>query len=212
LAAKEMLTFYAGQLSAVEINNTFYRLPSRTTLASWATQVPEDFRFTLKASRRITHFKRLENAEDETDYLISSAATLEQRLGVILFQLPPDLKKDTQRLARFLDIIPRHVRTAFEFRHASWLDEEVLGLLRSNDCALCCSDTQDDPITELPSTSTWGYLRLRRASYDAADLKVWHAQIAQQPWRDVFVFFKHEDEGAGPQLARQFIELSRGKV
>jgi len=207
LPAKEMLSYYSGRLPAVEINNTFYRLPQPSMIENWKAQVPESFRFSIKASQRITHIKRINNAVDETKYLFETAALLEERLGVVLFQLPPNMKKDGSRLKAFLELLPSDRRTAFEFRHESWFDEETFSLLRDRNCALVTSDTDEKPLTEIISTAAWGYLRLRRVLYDENDLVEWMKRVTNQKWKDAFVFFKHEDEGTGPKLAAQFLGL-----
>ncbi len=207
LPAKEMLAFYARQLPAVEINNTFYRLPQASMIENWRDQVPADFRFSIKATQRITHIKRLKNAHDETRYLLETAALLNERLGVVLFQLPPNSKKDAERLRDFLALLPSTTPAAFEFRHESWFDEEIFDLLRGKDCALVASDTDEMPLTEIVSTATWGYLRLRRVNYEQNDLAEWMRRVQAQEWKSAFVFFKHEDEGTGPKLAARFIEL-----
>jgi uncharacterized protein YecE (DUF72 family) len=209
LPAKEMLSYYSRRLPAVEINNTFYRLPQASMIENWKTQVPARFRFSIKASQRITHIKRLNNVADETKYLIETAALLEERLGVVLFQLPPNMKKDTDRLRAFLNLLLADTRAAFEFRHESWFDDEVLGLLRQKDCALVVSDTDEKPLTEIVSTAKWGYLRLRRTTYDENDMVQWLQRVREQKWKDAFVFFKHEDEGTGPKLAARFLELAK---
>ena len=207
LPAKEMLSYYAQRLPAVEINNTFYRLPQASMIENWRDQVPTSFRFSIKATQRITHIKRLKNVAEETKYLIETVALLEERLGVILFQLPPNSKKDAERLRDFLTLLPADPRAAFEFRHESWLDDEILDLLRSKNCALVVSDTDEKPLDEIISTADWGYLRLRRTSYEEKDLVEWMKRVRDQKWHDAFIFFKHEDEGVGPKLAAQFIEL-----
>jgi uncharacterized protein YecE (DUF72 family) len=208
LPAKEMLPYYASRLSAVELNNTFYRLPQPAMVESWKTQVPDNFRFSVKASQRITHFKRLIEVEDETKYLLETVGGLEDRLGVVLFQLPPNMKKDTERLASFLKHLPAHTPAAFEFRHPTWFDEDVLKLLGDQNRALCVSDTDDLPVTQIDKTSDWGYLRLRRVNYSKEDLTEWVRQIKMQNWETAYVFFKHEDEGTGPKLAREFVDLA----
>jgi uncharacterized protein YecE (DUF72 family) len=209
LPAKEMLSYYSRRLPAVEINNTFYRLPQPGMIENWKEQVPKSFRFSIKASQRITHIKRINNVADETKYLLETAALLEKRLGVVLFQLPPNMKKDTARLSAFLDLLPAATRAAFEFRHETWFDDEVFGLLRARDCALVVSDTDEKPLTEIISTASWGYLRLRRTTYGESDLDEWMKRVQGQSWKDAFVFFKHEDEGVGPKLAAQFIEMAK---
>jgi uncharacterized protein YecE (DUF72 family) len=208
LAAKDMLAYYAGRLTAVEINNTFYRMPKASVLESWAAQAGEDFRFSLKASRRITHFSRLKDAAEETDYLVRTARSLGSRLGVILFQLPPNLKKDLPRLERFLkDALPSGTSAAFEFRHESWLEDDVLDRLRDAGCALCLADT-DDGATPFVRTAPLGYLRLRRSAYSDGDLAAWAKRVREAGWERAFVFFKHEDEAAGPRMAMRFRELA----
>src|SRR6266446_3759921 len=208
LPAKEMLAYYSRKLPAVEINNTFYRLPQPSMIENWKAQVPAQFRFSIKATQRITHIKRLNNCAEETKYLLETAALLEKRLGVVLFQLPPNMKKDLDRLKNFLDLLSVNTRSAFEFRHESWFDDETFSLLKANDCALVISDTDEKPLTEITSTAKWGYLRLRRTSYDENDLKEWMRRVSDQKWKDAFIFFKHEDEGTGPKLAAQFLKLT----
>ena len=209
LPAKEMLSYYSRRLPSVEINNTFYRLPQPSMIENWKEQVPARFRFSIKATQRITHIKRLKNAADETSYLLKTSSLLGERLGVVLFQLPPNMKKDVERLKEFLDLLPAETRAAFEFRHESWFDDETLDLLRTKDCALVVSDTDEKPLSEIISTARWGYLRLRRTSYDENDLAEWLKRVREQKWKDAFVFFKHEDEGVGPRLATQFIEMAK---
>ncbi|MFQ5745853.1 MAG: DUF72 domain-containing protein [Gemmatimonadota bacterium] len=207
----EMLRHYGSRLPAVEINNTFYRLPKESVLAGWAQQVPADFRFVLKASRRITHFKRLKGAEDETGYLLRTAGALGDRLGVVLFQLPPNLKKDAERLSDFLDGLGAPERATFEFRHDSWFDGEIYDLLQGKGAALCFADTDeasDDALERFVSTAPWGYLRLRRATYDGPALEAWAERISGQAWEHAYVFFKHEDGGAGPEMAERFLALA----
>jgi uncharacterized protein YecE (DUF72 family) len=209
LPAKEMLSYYSRRLPAVEINNTFYRLPQPSMIENWKAQVPARFRFSIKATQRITHIKRLNNVADETKYLLETAALLEERLGVVLFQLPPNMKKDSERLKAFLGLLPANARAAFEFRHESWLDDEVSGLLRARDCALVVSDTDEKPLSGITGTAKWGYLRLRRTTYEENDLVEWLKRVREQKWKDAFVFFKHEDEGTGPKLAARFLELAK---
>ena len=208
LPAKEMLSYYSRRLPAVEINNTFYRLPQATMIENWKEQVPDEFRFSIKATQRITHIKRLNNVVEETKYLLDTSRLLGECLGVVLFQLPPNMKKDSGRLKLFLELLPSDARAAFEFRHETWFDEEIFDLLRKKDCALVVSDTDDKPLSEIISTAGWGYLRLRRTAYDENDLADWMKRVEDQKWKDAFVFFKHEDEGIGPKLAARFLELS----
>jgi uncharacterized protein YecE (DUF72 family) len=208
LPAKDMLQFYASRLTTVEINNTFYRLPKESVVKNWASQVGPDFRFVLKAPQRITHIKRLKEAQAEVDYFFRVAAALENKAGVYLFQLPPNLKLDLDRLQKFLALLPSDGNAAFEFRHASWFTEEVFACLRERNYALCTSETDDAETPDLISTANWGYLRLRRSSYDHADLVRWKERILAQPWDRAYLFFKHEDEGIGPKLATEFLTLT----
>ncbi|MEZ5066210.1 MAG: DUF72 domain-containing protein [bacterium] len=207
LPAKDMLEYYAGRLPAVEINNTFYRMPRPEMLKGWAERVPETFRFSIKASRRITHFGKLEGVEEETRFLLETARGLGERLGVILFQLPPNSPADLPRLTRFVSLLPEGTRAAFEFRHPSWASADVSEALRARNLARVVADDDDRP-GELEATADWGYLRLRRTDYAEDDLARWSRDVLSQNWSEAFVFFKHEDEGTGPRLARSFLELS----
>jgi uncharacterized protein YecE (DUF72 family) len=207
--AEAMLGHYAARLPAVEINNTFYRLPKADVLEGWAGQVTGDFRFVLKASRRITHIKRLRQAGDETAYLYQAALSLGRHMGVVLFQLPPNFQKDVPRLRAFLDGLPAGRGAAFEFRHSTWFDEETFDALRAAGCALCLADTDDQPLKNLMTTADWGYLRLRKEKYTKKSVAKLAEQVRSQPWKGAYVFFKDEGEGAGPKYALQFLELSR---
>ena len=208
LPAKEMLPYYASKLSAVELNNTFYRLPQPSMVESWKAQVPEAFRFSVKASQRITHFKRLRDAEAETKYMLETVGGLKDQLGVVLYQLPPNMKKDIERLQSFVAHLPTDIPAAFEFRHPTWFDDDVLDTLRDRNLALCISDTDDLPVSQIERTSDWGYLRLRRVNYAPEDLVEWSKKMREQNWTTAYVFFKHEDEGTGPRLAREFLDLA----
>jgi len=205
LPEKEMLKYYSSRLNTVEINNTFYRMPKDSLLKSWASQVPEGFRFILKASQKITHFKRLKETAEEMAYLLNTVKVLGKNLGALLFQLPPNLKKDLPRLQSFLTLLSPDVRSAFEFRHASWFDGETFDCLRDHGCALCIADADDDLEIPFVGTAGWGYLRLRREAYTEKDLKEWKTKIEGQGWDEVFVFFKHEDAATGPNLAESFL-------
>ena len=202
-----MLSFYASRLGSVEINNTFYRMPKTDLLERWRDAVPDTFRFALKASRRITHQQRLKDAGDSVDYLFRTAEVLGERLGPFLFQLPPYLRRDLDRLAGFLGLLPDGMRAAFEFRHASWFDDEVFTLLADAGASLCIADAGSDHDAPLVATADFGYLRLRREDYDETALRAWADRIRRQPWRETHVFFKHEDDGAGPRMAAQFEAL-----
>jgi uncharacterized protein YecE (DUF72 family) len=210
LPAKKMLAYFSSQLPAVEINNTFYRMPKREVLAAWVEQVPAHFRFAAKAPQRITHFKRLKEVAEDTRYLYEQLDGLGDRLGVVLFQLPPNFKLDLERLHAFLPLVAESpVPVAFEFRHETWNTEEVRAALADAGCALCASDT-DEAAATIASGMPFGYLRLRRTEYDDDALRAWAARVRAQSWQRAFVFFKHEDEGRGPRLARRFLELWPG--
>jgi uncharacterized protein YecE (DUF72 family) len=209
LAAKNMLAYYASRLPAVEINNTFYRMPQASVLEGWTQQVPPEFKFSVKASQRITHFKRLLQVEEETRSLFEVAAALGDKLGVILFQLPPNFKKDLPRLQAFVENLSSGVRCAFEFRHPTWFEDDILELLRRRNLALCISDTDEMPVSHIDKTADWGYLRLRRVNYSDENLAEWLQRISAQEWKDAFVFFKHEDEATGPRLAAEFLEKAK---
>jgi len=209
IAAKDMLSFYAGRFPTVEINNTFYRMPKEALLSGWAAQVPESFTFVLKASQRITHIQRLKESGELLTYLFRVSATLGSRLGPLLFQLPPNFRKDVPRLASFFQQMPERRRVAFEFRHASWFDDETFGTLRANGAALCVADTGEEPVAPLVATTDWGYLRLRREDFADGELRDWARRIREQPWSDAFVFLKHEEEGRGPKLAARLMEILR---
>ena len=206
LPDSEMLRFYSSQLPAVEINNTFYRMPRASLLESWAEQVPDGFSFALKASQQITHRKRLKDAGESVTYFLQVATTLGDRLGPVLFQLPPNLKKDLPRLKDFLAGLPRSPRAAFEFRHPSWFDDEVFGVLSAAGAALCWAE-DEELATPNESTADWGYLRLRRQDYGEAQVQAWADRIRGETWSDAYVFFKHEDEGTGPRLAGRLREI-----
>jgi len=208
LPEKRMLNYYGEHFRTVEINNTFYRMPTVTLLQAWADEVPADFRFVLKASQRITHHHRLVDADEDVGYLLDVAATLQQRLGALLFQLPPNLKKDVPRLDAFLALLPPPHRAAFEFRHPSWFDDEVFALLRAHQAALCIAEAEGDLEVPVVATADWGYLRLRRPDYGDAALRAWVKRVRQQDWQEAFVFFKHEEAGRGPQLAQRFLQLA----
>jgi uncharacterized protein YecE (DUF72 family) len=211
LPRKEMLSYYAQQFSAVEINGSFYRMPTMDVVESWAREVPDSFQFVLKAPQTITHRKRLKNSQDELDVLIKTSSVLKQRLGPLLFQLPPNFKKDLPKLESFLGLIDGGVRAAFEFRHQSWFDDEVFACLRANSCALCIADADDLPVTDVVGTTGWGYVRLRREEYTDECLGEWVEKLRSQAWDEAYVFFKHEDTGTGPKLASRFNKLVETK-
>lgn len=208
IPAGDMLRFYSKHLNTVEINNTFYRMPTEKVLTSWAEQVPRGFVFAIKAPQVITHLKRLRNVEDEAGFFFNSLSALGEKLGPVLFQFPKSFRADNPALKSFLDFIPDAIPCAFEFRSPSWLEGETLDLLREKGCALCISDSDENQIHEIISTAPWGYLRLRRSGYDDADLSQWMDRIkSQKKWEKAFVFFKHEDDAAGPDMAMRFRDL-----
>jgi uncharacterized protein YecE (DUF72 family) len=208
ISPKEMLRFYAGRLRTVEINNTFYHMPKKDLLASWAEQVTPDFVFALKAPQLITHIKQLRNVFEETEYFFGALAVLDRKLGPVLFQFPKSFRANPQALEDFLGIIPAHTACAFEFRSPTWIDAGMPDLLRKKGCSLCIADGDESPANEIISTATWGYLRLRRSDYTDDDLSEWAEKILSQQWERAFVFFKHEGEEAkGPNMAKRFQEL-----
>jgi uncharacterized protein YecE (DUF72 family) len=209
LAGAQRLAFYAERLPAVEINSTFYRMPKAAVLEGWVAQVPAEFRFALKAPRRITHAKPSEATGDAVAHLLRTAAALGERQGPVLFQFPPWARKDLARLRELLAAVPDGARVAFEFRHRSWLDEEVYGVLRDAGAALAAADF-DDPERRVPlvATAPFGYLRLRAADYADAALCGFRDAIAALPWQEAYVFFKHEDAGAAPRLAERLLALA----
>jgi uncharacterized protein YecE (DUF72 family) len=201
LPSDGMLAFYASKLDAVEINNTFYRMPKPDVVARWRSQVPDTFRFAVKASRRITHQAKLKDAGELLGYLGESLQQLEGTLGCTLFQLPNYVRKDVGLLGAFLDAVPIGLRPVFEFKHPSWQDDDAVALLRARGAGLCANDEECDGLPPLVVTSDFGYLRLRQEDYADDTLRALIANIRATPWQEVFVFFKHEDAGAGPRLA-----------
>jgi uncharacterized protein YecE (DUF72 family) len=203
-----MLPYYAERFSTVEINATFYRMPTATTIEGWAKAVPDAFTFVLKAPQRITHFARLQNVDDALRFFCDMASRLRARRGPLFFQLPPNFKKDVARLGDLLGQLPSDHRAAFEFRHESWFADDVYERLRARNAALCVADTEDGSTPAVP-TADWGYLRLRAVDYTDAQLADWIATMRRigGGWKDAFVFFKHEERGTGPALAKRFEAL-----
>jgi uncharacterized protein YecE (DUF72 family) len=201
-----MLAYYVERFTTVEINATFYRMPNAKTVAGWGAAAPAGFTYVLKAPQRITHFARLRGVDEPLRYFCDAARTLGDRLGPLLFQLPPNFKKATDRLSEVLALVPDGFRVAFEFRHESWFDDEVYALLRARNAALCVADTEEGT-TPAIATADFGYLRLRAVEYTDDELRRWIATIDTigAGWRDAYVFFKHEDSGSGPALARRFL-------
>ena len=202
LPAAKMLPFYAERFQTTEINYTFRRIPSGKTIENWCELTPPRFAFSLKAPQRVTHFAKLQNCSDSLNYFFGAIQGLEDKLGPILFQLPPFFRKDAGILAAFLEELPDGVRAAFEFRHKSWFDDEIFASLRRHNAALCIAESADLS-TPIEATANFGYLRLRREDYGPEDIARWSETLRSHAskWSDAFVYFKHEEQGMGPKLA-----------
>lgn len=205
-STSRMLAFYAERFPTVEINYTFYRMPTEKLLQGWSDGTPERFTFTLKAPRRITHDAKLQRCEDTLQAFCQAATALGPKLGVLLFQLPPNFKKDADVLRAFLELLPEGTRAAFEFRHASWLETEIYDILRARNVALCIADSEK-MTTPVEVTADYTYFRLRDEGYQQHDIETWARTIKALPPRDAFVYFKHEEEGLGPEFARRLRSL-----
>ena len=206
LPAAKMLPFYAEQFSTTEINYTFHRIPAPKTIENWKQLTPDNFRFSLKAPQKITHWSKLRDCADTLEYFCKVASGLGERLGPILFQLPPNFKKDVDVLSSFLRELPS-MRVAFEFRHESWFDDQIFEMLKARKVALCIADTEN-LATPKVTTANYGYLRLRREDYNKIDIEHWADFVrVQQGWDDVFIYFKHEEAGIGPKLATHMIAI-----
>jgi len=194
MKAEQMLPFYSGRLPTVEINNTFYRMPRTDMLENWAAITPAAFRFAIKSPRRITHMARLkaESVGDSVDFLYKALEALGPKRGPVLFQLPPNMKKDLPRLQAFLPMLPKDHRAAFEFRNDTWFSDDVYEALRGAGASLCFSEREDNAPPPLVETAPWGYVRLRLEQYSDADLEQWAGRLAKTGWRDAFVYFMHE--------------------
>ena len=206
--SNEMLSYYAERFNSVEINNTFFRMPQASTLKTWLSDVAAGFRFSFKAPGRITHRRRLKNSEEITAKFLKDVALMRKCLGAILFQLPPNFKKDISRLEDFLAVLPKKYRFAFEFRHESWFEDSVFESLHSVNAALCIAESEDTPKTPFVATADWGYLRLRRLDYTRAHLKARSQKILSQGWSEAFVYFRHEEMALGPSFAKVFEALT----
>jgi len=201
-----MLAYYTQRFSTVEVNNTFYRMPTQKAVDGWAATAPDGFRFVLKAPQRITHFARLRDVDDPVRFFCDTARTLGPKLGPLLFQLPPYLRFDAERLEGFLAQLPPRLSAAFEFRDPSWFRDETYALLTRHRAALCIADGEA-LATPVVATAPFGYLRLRRADYSDTDLDAWAAHVREaRGWKRVYVYFKHEESGRGPALARALLE------
>jgi uncharacterized protein YecE (DUF72 family) len=208
LPTKQMFGYYSERFHTVEINYTFYRMPTVKTTGGWLEQAPAGFAYTLKAPQKITHIKRLLGAEELLGFFCDSARVLGPHLASLLFQLPPHFRCDAARLETFLAAMPADMRPAFEFRHESWLNDDVYAILAKKNAALCIADF-GDKTTPLRATANHGYLRLRDEGYTTPDLERWADRLMEhgQGWQDVFVYFKHEDAGKGPEFAREFVAI-----
>jgi uncharacterized protein YecE (DUF72 family) len=206
--AEEMLPFYSARLPTVEINNTFYRMPQVSMLENWKAITPDSFRFAIKASRRITHMARLkpESVGDSVSFLYKALESLGHKRGPVLFQLPPNLKKDIERLKGFLPMLPADHRAAFEFRNDTWFDDDVYEALRGAGASLCFSEREDNAPPPLVETAPWGYVRLRLEQYSDADLKAWAKRLEKTGWKETFVYFMHEP--TAPAYAAKLMEFA----
>jgi uncharacterized protein YecE (DUF72 family) len=207
LPAAKMLPYYAERFPTVEINYTFYRAPNEKILDGWNKATPDRFKLTLKAPKRITHEARLRDCGDAVRQFLETSATLGPKLGALLFQLPPNLKKDLALFDAFLDTFPPRVCAAFEFRHASWFDEEIYARLRARNLALCIADS-DKLSTPVVVTADYGYFRLRDEGYTTDDITRWGGVINEKmsTCGEMFVYFKHEESGKGPEFANLLME------
>jgi uncharacterized protein YecE (DUF72 family) len=202
---RDMLAHYAGRFRTVEINATFYRMPTETVVAGWAGGTPDGFVFALKAPQTITHHRRLVDVDQPLRRFCEVAETLGAKLGPLFFQLAPSFRKETGRLADLLVRLPPGRRAAFEFRHASWFADDVYDVLKARDAALCIADTEAGTTPDV-ATASWGYVRLRDAGYSDAELDAWAASLGRAGWSDAFAYFKHEATGSGPALAARLLE------
>lgn len=207
LSTPKMLPFYASHFLTTEINYSFYRIPSAKTLANWAAATPQQFRFSMKAPQEITHVRKLRDCEDVLKRFCGVLENLDGKTGAVLFQLPPFARSDIALLKDFLEAFPAGLRSTFEFRHASWLNDETYAALKAKNAALCIADTEK-MTTPVASTADFGYFRLRNPAYTETDIRRWANVIVQQQksWKDIFVYFKHEETGTGPKFARQLLD------
>jgi uncharacterized protein YecE (DUF72 family) len=208
LPAKGMLRYYGETFRSVESNSTFRGMPKPDVLKKWAAEVPANFKFAIKAPQQITHIKRLKDSREPVSHVFEVASVLEERLGPVLFQLPPNFRKDASRLGEFLDLLPKGSRAAFEFRHETWFDDEIFELLRKQNVALCIAEADNELKVPFVSTAEWGYLRLRREDYSDAELKAWVKKVKKEDWSNAYVYFRHEDTAKGPKFAKRFMELA----
>ena len=209
---EEMLAWYSERLPTVEINNTFYQMPKAAVLENWAQRTPENFKFAIKASRRITHMSRLkaDTSAASVDFLYTTLAALGAKRGPVLFQLPPFLKKDLPRLSEFLKLLPYGHCAAFEFRNDSWFDDDVYEALKAAGASLCLSEREDNAPPPLVETAPWGYVRLRLENYSDDDLQLWATRLAATRWREIYVYFMHEP--TAPAYAQTLMRFASSQV
>lgn len=207
LSTAKMLPFYASHFSTTEINYSFYRIPSEKTLVNWAAATPQQFRFSMKAPQEITHRRKLRDCTEVLGRFCEVLKALGTKLGLVLFQLPPFLRNDTALLKDFLATLPAGVRSTFEFRHASWFNDETFAALKSSNVALCIADTENST-TPIVTTADFGYLRLRNPAYKNSEIKRWGREIIKQhvSWKESYIYFRHEETGTGPKFARQLLD------
>ena len=208
LPTAKMLDYYTRHFETTESNYSFRRIPSPKTIANWFEKTPANFSFSLKAPQRITHFAKLRDCAELVDTFWSVVRELHAKLGPVLFQLPPTLHRNDELLEQFLRGLPEGMRAAFEFRHASWFEDETIAILKRFRCALCVAESSELATPRI-STAGFGYLRLRREDYTNRELAKWAEWIRSQPWKEAFVYFKHEEKAVGPAFAAKFQELSR---
>lgn len=201
-AAARMLEFYAARLPAVELNNTFYRMPAEALIKGWEARTPASFQFVLKAPRSMTHSRKLVDCAEPLARFVQVASSLGEKLGPLLFQLPPFFQKDIATLEAFLSLLPKGIRAAVEFRHPSWFEADTHAALRRHNAALCVADVDEDEAPPIVATADFGYLRLRRTDYTAEQIAAWAAALKAQPFGEAYVFFKHEVKA--PELATAF--------
>ncbi len=208
MPASQMLAYYAERFSSTEINYTFRRIPAEDTIVNWCNGTPARFKFSFKAPQRITHFAKLRGCGELLQVFHQSLAAAGKKRGPVLFQLPPNFRKDAEVLRDFLADLPKGLRAAFEFRHDSWFDDAIFEILRAGKAALCVAESEE-LLTPSVATAGFGYLRLRREDYTAAQIKRWARWIDGQKsrWSEVFIYFKHEEQGVGPKFARAMQKL-----
>lgn len=207
MPASKMLAHYATHFSSTEVNYTFRQIPSEKTIVNWSSLTPDRFRFSFKAPQRVTHFAKLRGCKEVLSVFANSLKPAGGKQGPVLFQLPPTFPKDVEVLGAFLTDLPKTIHAAFEFRHASWFDDEVFETLRNANAALCIAENEE-LVTPSVVTADFGYLRLRREDYTPAQIRKWAAFVAEQKsrWPDAFVYFKHEEQAVGPKFALQFLD------